>query len=175
VSRGDTELVEEEETSTAMPVFLPLLALESTNVPRRAPRQRSHRPKEPEATPERQSEILRVFDHYRNIHPRSFTTPHPKSAEWRAIAARLSEGFSVDDLCAAIDGMHLTPHNLGENDRGTKYLGLGLAMRSGDQVTRFSETARSPPPPVLSTREQKSHRALTSFLARHSKTLPETR
>ena len=115
---------------------------------------------------------LAVFAHYRTHHPRSHPKPSSKSKEWRAIAERLREGYSVDDLCAAIDGCHLTPHNLGENDRGQKYLGLELIMRTGSQVDRFAETARSPPQPVLSQREQKGHRAIASWLAKTEKPSP---
>lgn len=96
------------------------------------------------------SDVLDVFAHYRTHHPKAVPNPQPKSKEWRAIEARISEGFSVGDLCLAIDGCHRTPHNLGQNDRGQKYLGLELIMRNGDQVTRFIENATkfgSPAPP----------------------------
>lgn len=84
-------------------------------------------------------EVLAVFSHYRAHHPKAVPDPQPKSKEWRTIEARLREGFSVGDLCQAIDGCHKTPHNLGQNDKGQKYLGLELIMRNGDQVTRFIE------------------------------------
>ena len=77
-----------------------------------------------------------MFTHYQTHHPRCLVLDD-KTA--RAISARLLEGFSVADLCLAIDGMHRTPHNLGENDRGTKYLDLELCMRSGANVNRFME------------------------------------
>jgi hypothetical protein len=38
----------------------------------------------------------------------------------------------------AILGIHNTPHNLGENERRTKYLGLHVSMRS-ENVDRFIE------------------------------------
>jgi hypothetical protein len=96
-----------------------------------------------EAEPRSRLDALVVFAHYRSLHPRSFPDPKPASAEWKAIQRRLAEGFTVADLCDAIDGCHKTPHNLGQNDRGTKYLGLDLIVRTGSQVTRFAETARS--------------------------------
>jgi hypothetical protein len=119
------------------------------------------------AQPDSKADDIRaVFAHYRARHPRSFPTPKSTSKEWSAIAARMREGFSVDDLRAAIDGCHMTPHNLGENDRGEKYLGLELIMRNGSQVTRFAETARNPPRVVMSAREMKGHRATESWLAK---------
>jgi len=49
----------------------------------------------------------------------------------------------------AIDGCHKTPHNLGDNDRNQKFLGLELIMRSSDQVIRFLENAKNPPKPKV--------------------------
>jgi len=115
----------------------------------------------------RADDIRAVFAHYRARHPRAFPEPKSTSKEWSAIAARMREGFSLDDLRAAIDGCHMTPHNLGENDRGAQYLGLELIMRNGSQVTRFAETARNGPPRVvMSAREMKGHRATESWLAK---------
>lgn len=93
------------------------------------------------ARQKKQVEIIEVFDHYRTKHPRSHPNPKPTSREWRAIKARLDEGHAVEQLKRAIDGMHLTPHNLGQNERGQQYLGLELCMRNADQVERFSRTA----------------------------------
>lgn len=133
----------------------------------RAPETLTLVPLEPTRDSSAADSVRAVFAHYRTRHPRSFPTPKSTSKEWSAIAARMREGFSVEDLCAAIDGCHMTPHNLGENDRGEKYLGLELIMRNGSQVTRFAETARNGPPRVvMSTKEMKGHRAMESWLAK---------
>lgn len=119
----------------------------------------SHGEPDRSVEPER---VAQVFAHYRTHHERAHPKPKRESKEWRCIAARLREGYSVDDLRSAIDGCHLTPHNLGENERSTPYLGLELIMRTGSQVTRFRETAirhANGPPPVLSEREQRGKRA----------------
>jgi hypothetical protein len=88
---------------------------------------------------------MEVFRHYRTYHPRSYPNPQPDSKEWKAIRSRLKEGYDVATLKAAIDGCHRTPHNMGQNERGQKYLGLELIMRNGGQVARFSETAKDAP------------------------------
>ena len=90
--------------------------------------------------PEQADAIRSVIEPYRTYHPTS-GIPDSKSKEWKAIAARLKEQFTADVLKAAIDGMHRTPHNLGQNDRGQKYLGLELCMRTASQVQRFVEAA----------------------------------
>lgn len=81
-----------------------------------------------------------VFEQYRDFHPRFVGG----AKEEKLIHARLADGFTVDDLRAAVRGIHLTPHNLGMNERGQKYLGLALCMRDASQVTRFMETTEVP-------------------------------
>jgi len=100
------------------------------------------------------SGILAVFDHYRTFHPRAHKRPNSKMTEWRRIRDRMAEGSTTDDLCKAIDGMHKTPHNLGENDRNQKYLGLELCMRNASQVTRFVENADRLSPAEQAKRER---------------------
>ncbi len=58
-----------------------------------------------------------------------------------AVKARLAEGYSVADLCAAVDGCAKTPHNMGQNDRGERYDDLELICRNAGQVDRFREKA----------------------------------
>jgi hypothetical protein len=116
--------------------------------------------------PDRTAEARQVCDHYRTYHPKAHTTA--KSKEWRSVQARLAEGFTAEDLIEAIDGAHLTPYNLGANDRGQKYLGLELILRTGDQVTRFIENNRDPPRPV-NDRERRSLDGAREWLARRER------
>lgn len=109
--------------------------------------------------------VLVVFDHYRKEHPRAFKTPNPASKEWKLIEQRFRDGFTAMDLCDAIDGCHRCPHNLGENDRGAKYLGLELIMRTSSQVQRFMEVPANGSA-VLSGRTQATIRAADAFLAK---------
>ena len=51
----------------------------------------------------------------------------------------------MDQLCQAITGCSLTPHNLGKNDRGQRYDGLQVILRDADQIDRFIRNAQSPP------------------------------
>ncbi len=96
------------------------------------------------ATKPRPEDVLAVFDHYRTYHPRAHPNPRPDSKEWRKILDRLREDYTVEDLCLAIDGCHKSPHHCGENDRGTKYLGLELIVRDSGHVATFIEVATSP-------------------------------
>jgi hypothetical protein len=87
----------------------------------------------------------KVFSHYRKYHPRSLPKVKSTSKEYRAVRARFAEGYSAADLCEAIDGIHVTPHNMGQNEQGTQFLALELCLRNAGQVDRFRENARNPP------------------------------
>ena len=120
------------------------------------------------------SPIKEVFEHYRKHHPKALRKPRKACREWKAVAARLEDGFTVGELCDAIDGCHKTPHNLGHNDQQQEYLGLELIMRTGDQVTRFIE-ANTRAGPVLSSGSRQTVSAIDSLMQRKFGTSrPET-
>lgn len=89
--------------------------------------------------------ILAVFAHYRAKHPKAFANPQSGSKEWRLVRDRLRGGYTVESLCKAIDGYHLSPHHQGQNDRGTKYLDLELFMRDDSHVNAGIRFAEFPP------------------------------
>lgn len=75
-----------------------------------------------------------VVEHYRSYHPQA----RPGVLERELITTRLMvDRFTPAELCQAIDGQHRSPHHLGQNDNGTKYLGLELAMRNSAKVNQF--------------------------------------
>ncbi len=110
------------------------------------------------------ADVRQVFDHYRTHHPKSHPKPASASKEWRLIAARLKEGYSAADLCAAIDGCHKSPFHCGENDRGQKYHNLELIVRDGSQVAKFIECNANPPPSGLSAKTIRGVAAGDQFL-----------
>lgn len=75
-----------------------------------------------------------VFAHYQTYHPRARVLG---ASERKKIEARLKEGFTVADLCSAIDGQHRSPHHLGQNQDGRQYLSLELAVRDSAKVNQF--------------------------------------
>ena len=111
-------------------------------------------------------DVLAVFAHYRIHHPKSHRKPVSSSKEWRAIAARLKEGHTVDELEQAINGCHCSPFHCGQNDQQTKHLGLALIMRDGSQVAKFIEAVENPPAAVLSGKTQRSVNARAKYLER---------
>lgn len=109
--------------------------------------------------------VRTVFDHYRVHHPRAFPRPRSESKEWKAILARMREGYALADLCKAIDGYHVSPFHRGENESGTKYLDLALIVRDGTHVAKGIELAAGPGP-VVSEKERRNHRAAQGVLER---------
>lgn len=157
----------------------PLPSPTPTPLPSPLPSPRSKQLSASDGEPSGAISIRSVFDHYRQAHPRAHKKPQAKSKEWKAIKERLGEGYSVEDLCHAIDGIHRTPHNLGQNDRNQTFLGLELTMRSSDQVTRFIENrerfahgSEASIKAGLSTKTRKTTEAFQRFLNRDKKERP---
>ncbi len=87
--------------------------------------------------------IQKIFEYWKKImgHPTSKLDGKRKSI----IRKALKFGYSEIELCEAIQGCSLTPHNIGDNDRGQRYDGLNLILRDADQIDRFIHNAQNPP------------------------------
>jgi uncharacterized protein YdaU (DUF1376 family) len=59
----------------------------------------------------------------------------------KAIKARLKDGYSVEDLCRAVDGIAKSPHHMGQNDSRTVYDDIELICRSAANVDKFRKLA----------------------------------
>lgn len=60
----------------------------------------------------------------------------------KAIKGRLADGYTVGELCEAIDGCCLSPHHMGQNDTRTIYDDIELICRDGPRVDKFIKLAR---------------------------------
>lgn len=61
----------------------------------------------------------------------------------RLINARISDGYSVEDLQLACLGCRASAFHMGDNDRGTRYCSIDLICRSAENVDRFMEIAET--------------------------------
>lgn len=100
------------------------------------------------------NDVCAVFHHYRERHDHRNRYRRPKDSKaWRLIQARLAGGYSVAELCQAIDGYHKSPHHTGQNSTGTVYLDLELIMRDETHVDHGIEWSTNPPKPATAARD----------------------
>lgn len=68
---------------------------------------------------------------------------HPQSVlddkRRKVITARIKEGYTQERIMQAIRGIKLSPHNMGQNDRNTKFDDIELICRTGANVDRFAD------------------------------------
>jgi len=91
-----------------------------------------------ETKPDKKSElsvkIQTVWGAFRQYHPHCAGTLKSSRKEYKLLAARLKDGFTVPQLIQAVKGYHVNPYHCGENDTGTKYQSFELIMRNSVQV-----------------------------------------
>lgn len=80
--------------------------------------------------------VQRVFDHWAAGEKRTggvsraMLTPERR----KRIRARLKDGYTVEELCMAIDGFHADPFHLGKNNRDSRYTDLHTILKSAAKV-----------------------------------------
>jgi uncharacterized phage protein (TIGR02220 family) len=94
----------------------------------------------------RPAQIREVFAYWQTKldKPRSRLTDRRRDA----IRARLSDGYTVDDIKLAIDGIHKSKWHNGDNDRGMEFNDVELVCRTGEHVERFQALATRRRAPV---------------------------
>lgn len=85
---------------------------------------------------------------------------HPRAAfddKRKALIKKHLKHYSVDDLKKAIYGCSVTPHNMGDNDRGERYDSIELILRDAAHIDRFMKNADNPPAGKVQTIEKFKH------------------
>ena len=95
---------------------------------------------------ERQRHILVVFDYWKSVMGSKRAILDVKRK--RLIGSMLDNGYSVEDLCRAVEGCSKSAFHMGMNDKGMKYNGIDLIMRSAEHIDRFIGYCTAPPKPV---------------------------
>jgi hypothetical protein len=91
------------------------------------------------------TEVREVFAHWQQV------MKSPNSVLDSAREGKLRwalKNWTVVECKQAIDGCAATPHNMGANDRATKFNGIKVIFRDADQVERF-RAQRNPSKPVV--------------------------
>jgi biotin operon repressor len=100
--------------------------------------------KEPLLEPkDKRSTEEKIFDYWKITmgHPNAKFDPKRK----QRIKTALGYGYTLEQLCEAITGCSLTPHNMGHNDRNERYDSIELILRDGAHIDRFIYNAKNPP------------------------------
>ena len=66
---------------------------------------------------------------------------HLKPKERQLLEDRIGDGYTLDELKMAVDGLHMTDWNIGNNPSGKKYLGLYYALHE-DKIDGRIQTAQ---------------------------------
>ena len=79
--------------------------------------------------------VLAVFTHWQIImdHKRAKID----MVRARVIRERMRDGYTVEDLCLAIDGCAASAFHMGENKDRTVYDSITLILRDADHVDKF--------------------------------------
>jgi uncharacterized phage protein (TIGR02220 family) len=106
--------------------------------------------------------VSQVAEYYRAKYPRR----RVDDSDRKMIAARLKDGFTVEELCQAVDGCSVDPWHQGANDRNKKYDQPRHVFKSAAKVNDFIEVAREGPPAAKTERTAKTEQARQQFLQR---------
>ena len=113
---------------------------------------------------ERQRHISVVFDYWKSVMGSKRAMLDSKRK--RIIGSMLDNGYSPEDLCKAVEGCSKSAFHMGMNDKGMKYNGIDLIMRSAEHVDRFIGYCLNPPKPAgkQAQIEEINRRAVDDFV-----------
>lgn len=93
-------------------------------------------------TGQREEVIKTIFDYWHSTMKKDSRTKLSQKRK-SAINARLNDGFTPREICEAIKGCSMTPHNMGDNDRNKPFNDIELICRDDNKLTGFIETSRA--------------------------------
>lgn len=91
-----------------------------------------------------------VFDAWRRSTGKSVGRTKLTPKRRKCIEARVKDGYSVEDLTAAVQGWRRSPFHCGANESRTVYNELTLLLRDGEHVEKFAELHEQSAPSVVS-------------------------
>jgi len=114
----------------------------------------------------KRDDVADVFNHWRAIMNKPKASLDDKR---KGFITKALKNYSAEDIKQAIVGCSLTPHNIGDNDRGQRYDGVHVILKDADQIDRFMANADNPPTGRVKTIEQSKagYSAQGARLARH--------
>jgi len=94
------------------------------------------------AVPSTSPEENEVFEHWQRVcdKPRAKFTSDRRAK----VRARLRDGYTVEDIKRAIDGITTSSFHRGENESGREFMGLELICQTGGKLEGFMGAAGGP-------------------------------
>lgn len=96
------------------------------------------------------SQVNEVFEFWRNTLGKDSRTKLTQKRSSK-VKARLKDGFTVAELCQAIEGCAKSPFHMGQNDTGAVHDDLELICRDDSKVKRFIGIANQSAQPYTAT------------------------
>lgn len=91
----------------------------------------------------KKDDVATIFAHWKQVmHYPEAKLDHKRQ---QLINNALNLGYQVEQLCQAINGCNVTPHNIGVNPAGQRYDGLNIILRDAEQIDRFINNYYHPP------------------------------
>lgn len=87
------------------------------------------------------SDVQAVFDCWFSVMRKEPTTKLSTKRQ-KVISARLSEGYSVEDIKSAIVACHASPWHMGQNDRHTVFNDIELICRTPEKLDGFLQMTK---------------------------------
>lgn len=87
------------------------------------------------------SDVVRIFNFW--VERMGKRSPKLSDKRKTRVQQRLAEGFTARELAEAIIGCTLSPHNMGQNDRGRPFNDLELICRDVEHVETFRDLYRA--------------------------------
>lgn len=78
-----------------------------------------------------------LFKYWCDVMGKSISTSKLTPKRDKAIKARLKEGYTIDQIKAAIDGCRKDPFSMGQNDRQKPFNDIELICRTGEKLESF--------------------------------------
>lgn len=106
-------------------------------------------------------QVAKIFSYWQK------TMDSPKSVmdgTRRTLIAKALKAYDPADICKAIRGCSKTPHNMGKNDRGTKFNGLNLILRDAEHIDYFRNLDTTNARPAAETITEMNARIAAEFL-----------
>lgn len=91
------------------------------------------------------AQVKLVFEHWIASHGKDPSRTKLTDPRKQKVLARLREGYTVTDLCEAIDGCKLSSFHMGENDRGRPFNLLESILANGGRVEEHRDRLTSKP------------------------------